>query len=93
LADIIAKVVYLLYEISRRWEIPKEIHSRILTTIQPDLGGIPTTAAVGWPDSGYITSSSTTWSASMWINMLEVGHARSKETTILNMIEWIDASE
>ena len=25
--------------------------------------------------------------------MLEAGHARSKETTILDMIEWIGASE
>jgi hypothetical protein len=33
-----------------------------------------------------------TWSASMRINMLEAGHARSKEATILNMIEWMDAS-
>ena len=46
LADIIAKVVHLLYEISRRWEVPKEIHSRILTTIQPSLGETPATAAV-----------------------------------------------
>ena len=29
----------------------------------------------------------------MWINMLEAGHARSKEATILNMIEWMGASE
>jgi len=29
----------------------------------------------------------------MWINMLEAGHARSKEVTILNMIEWMGASE
>ena len=29
----------------------------------------------------------------MWINMLEAGHARSKEATILNMIEWIGTSE
>ncbi|KAE8441969.1 hypothetical protein EG329_004136 [Mollisiaceae sp. DMI_Dod_QoI] len=94
LADMIAKVVHLLYEMSRRWEIPKQIHSRIFTTIQPGLGGTPATAAVvGRPDSAYITSNSTTWSASMWINMLEAGHARSKETTILNMIEWMGASE
>jgi hypothetical protein len=29
----------------------------------------------------------------MWINMLEAGHAHSKEATILNMIEWIGALE
>src|SRR5438876_5445534 len=29
----------------------------------------------------------------MWINMLEAGHACSKEATILNMIEWMGASE
>jgi hypothetical protein len=29
----------------------------------------------------------------MWIHMLEAGHARSKKATILNMIEWMGASE
>jgi hypothetical protein len=29
----------------------------------------------------------------MWINILEAGHARSKEATILNIIEWIGALE
>jgi hypothetical protein len=29
----------------------------------------------------------------MWINVLEAGHARFKEATILNMIEWIGALE
>ncbi|KAH8600144.1 hypothetical protein B0O99DRAFT_611837 [Bisporella sp. PMI_857] len=29
----------------------------------------------------------------MWINMLEAGHARSKKSSIFNMIEWIGASE
>jgi hypothetical protein len=29
----------------------------------------------------------------MWINVLEAGYARSREGTILNMIEWIGASE
>jgi hypothetical protein len=91
---MIAKIVHLLHEMSRRWEIPKEIHSRILTTIQPRLGGTPATAAaVARPETVWITSSSTIWSASMWINTLEAGHARSKETTILNMIEWMGASE
>lgn len=39
------------------------------------------------------TSSSTSWSALMWINMLEAGQARSREATILNMIEWMGAAE
>ncbi|KAH8595137.1 hypothetical protein B0O99DRAFT_159895 [Bisporella sp. PMI_857] len=29
----------------------------------------------------------------MWINMLEVGHNRSRKSSIFNMIEWIGASE
>jgi hypothetical protein len=29
----------------------------------------------------------------MWINILNTGHARSKEATILNIIEWIGALE
>ncbi|KAL5318079.1 hypothetical protein ACEPPN_015183 [Leptodophora sp. 'Broadleaf-Isolate-01'] len=94
LAEMTANAVHLLYEMGRRREIPKEIHSRILTTIRPSLDGTPATpATVGPPDPALITSSSTTWSASTWINMLEAGHARSKEATILNMIEWMGASE
>ncbi|CZR68400.1 uncharacterized protein PAC_18299 [Phialocephala subalpina] len=75
-------------------EVPTKVHSRILSTLRPSLGGTPATTAVAErPDSMWITSSSTTWSASMWIKMLEAGHARSKEVTILNMIEWMGASE
>jgi len=29
----------------------------------------------------------------MWINMLEAGQAHSKKMTVLNMIEWMGASE
>ena len=94
LAEMVAKAVHIIYEMSRRQEVPLEVHSRILTTIRPTLGETPaTTTTVGRPDSICITSSSTTWSASMWINMLEAGYARSKEATILNMIEWMGASE
>jgi hypothetical protein len=71
-----------------------EVHSRILSTLRPSLSGAPATTAVAErPGSMWIASSPTTWSASMWINMLEAGHARSKEVTILNMIEWIGTSE
>ena len=71
-----------------------EVHSRILSTLRPSLSGAPATTAVAErPGSMWIASSPTTWSASMWINMLEAGHARSKEATILNMIEWMGASE
>jgi len=93
LADMVANAVHIIYEMSRRREVPTEVHLRILNTIQPGLGGTPATDAVGRSNSVWITSSPITWSASMWINMLEAGHARSKETTILNMIEWMGASE
>lgn len=94
LIDMVAKAVHIIYEMSRRQEVPTEVHSRILSTLRPSLGGTPAMAAVAErPGSIWISSSSTTWSASMWINMLEAGHARSKEATILNMIEWMGASE
>jgi len=94
LINMVANAVHIIYEMSRRQEVPTEVHSRILSTLRPSLGGTtPTTAVAGRPGSMWVASSSTTWSASMWIKMLEAGHARSKETTILNMIEWIGASE
>ncbi|KAH8772435.1 hypothetical protein F5882DRAFT_505910 [Hyaloscypha sp. PMI_1271] len=88
LTDMVAKAVHIIYEMSRRQEVPTEVHSRILSTLRPSLGGTPATTAVAErPGSMWIASTPTTWSASMWINVLEAGHARSKEVTILNMIE------
>ncbi|KAH7305381.1 hypothetical protein BKA65DRAFT_543965 [Rhexocercosporidium sp. MPI-PUGE-AT-0058] len=61
LAEITASAIHLLYEMGRRREIPKEIHSRILTTIRPSLNGTPATpATIGPPDPTLIKSSSTT---------------------------------
>ncbi|KIM93127.1 hypothetical protein OIDMADRAFT_138353 [Oidiodendron maius Zn] len=94
LTDMVAKAVHIIYEMSKRQEAPTEIHSTILNTLRPNLGGTSTPAVVAeQPGSMWTTSSSTAWSASMWIKMLEAGHARSKETIILNMIEWMGASE
>jgi hypothetical protein len=79
---------------SRHQEIPTKVHSTILSTIKSGLGGRDApTATAERPDSLWGTSSSTIWSASMWIRTLEAGHARSKEVTILNMIECMGASE
>ena len=94
LTDMVAQVVHVIYEMSSRQEVPTEVHSGILSTLESGLSGTPTTATVAdRPDSIWITSSSATWSVSMWISMLEAGHARSKKVTILNMIEWMGASE
>ena len=94
LVNMVAKAVHLMYEMSRRQEVPTKVHSRILRTLRSGLGGTPaTTTVTERPDSMWTTSSSTTWSASMWINMLEAGHARSKEVSILNMIELMGASK
>lgn len=96
LTNMVAKVVHLMYEMSRRQEVPTKVHSKILSTLQSGLGRAPAILPLAErpdPDSLWITSSSTTWSTSMWINILEAGHARSKEVTILNMIEWMGASE
>ncbi|CZR60272.1 uncharacterized protein PAC_10168 [Phialocephala subalpina] len=39
LANMVAKAVHTVYEMSRRHEVPIEVYSRILTTIRPSLGG------------------------------------------------------
>lgn len=84
---MVAKAVHLMYEMSRRQEVPTKVHARILSTLRSGLRGIQANTTVAErPDSMWIT-------ASMWINMLEAGHARSKEITILNIIEWMSASE
>ena len=71
-----------------------EVHLRILSTLRPSLSRAPTTTTmVERLGSMWITSSLTTWLASMWINMLEAGYTCSKEATILNMIEWMGALE
>ncbi|KAH8588045.1 hypothetical protein B0O99DRAFT_640250, partial [Bisporella sp. PMI_857] len=93
-ADMVAKAIHIIYGMSRRREVPTEVHLKILTTIRP--GHDETQAivvAMQCPDSILITSSPKFWPASMWINILEAGHARSKGITILSMIEWIGASE
>lgn len=94
LTNMVAKAVHLLYKLSRRQEVPTKIHSRILTTLQPNLGGSPASTAVAEREGSiWNAAGSTSWSASMWINMLEAGQARSREATILNMVEWMGASE
>jgi hypothetical protein len=91
---MVAKAVHIIYKMGKRWEQPKQVHSSILATLRPSLGETPdTTTAVGRPDSVWTTSSSTIWSASMWIDVLEAGQARSKEGTIFKMIECIGASD
>lgn len=90
----VAKAIHLIHDMSKRREVPTKIHSGTLGSLRSGLSSVPATAAVAdWPKYTWATSSSTTWSASMWINTLEAGHACAKEVTILNMIEWMGASE
>lgn len=94
LIGIVIEVAHLIYKMSRRQELPTKVHSRILGALQPSLCGLPASTSVAERgDSLWNTSSSTSWSASMWINMLEAGQARSRKATILNIIEWMGASE
>ncbi|TVY15624.1 hypothetical protein LARI1_G009016 [Lachnellula arida] len=94
LTEMIAKAVHLIYEMSNCQEIPTEVHSSILSTLRPGLGKTTNlTSMAERSGSVWITNSPTTWSASMWINMLEAGHTRSKKVTILNMVVWMGASE
>ena len=91
---MVAKAVHIIYEMSRRQEVLTGVYSKILSILRPSLSRTPATIAITErPDSMWITSTPTTWSASMWFNMLEAGYARSKEVTILNMIEYIGALE
>jgi len=88
LTDMAAKAVHIIYEISRRQEVLTEVHSRILSILQPSLSRVPAITTIAErPGSMWIASSPITWLASIWINILEAGHARSKEATILNIIE------
>jgi hypothetical protein len=92
--DMVAKAVHTIYDMSRRQEVPTAVHSKILSTLRPSLSGTPiTTDMAERPGPVWIINSPTTWSATMWINMLDAGHARSKEVTVLNMIEWMGASK
>ena len=66
LTDIVAKAVYIIYEMSRRQEVSMEVHSTILSIPQPNLYGTLTPAAVmERPGSVWIKSSPTAWSASI----------------------------
>ncbi|KAH8600160.1 hypothetical protein B0O99DRAFT_590551 [Bisporella sp. PMI_857] len=87
---MVTEVTYLISQMSRRKEIPTELHSNILTMILDETPATPTT--VDCSGCIWITNSPQAWSASMWLNMLEAGNARSKEGTIRKMLEWIGAS-
>ena len=52
LVNIVAKVVYLMYEMSRRQEVLTKVYLRILRTLRSGLGGTPATTTVAErPDS------------------------------------------
>lgn len=87
LKSMISHSVNVISKISKRQKVSAEVHLKIVRTIQHSLA----TAAVKQPNSIETTSGAT--SASTWINILDAGEARSKKTTILNMMEWIGAAE
>ncbi|KAG9228242.1 hypothetical protein BJ875DRAFT_447053 [Amylocarpus encephaloides] len=92
ICDMVAKTIQIIHTMSNRQELPSEAHSKILSTLRPSLDTTLTVPAVAErviPS----TSSSTSWSPSMWINMLEAAEAHSREAIILNMIERMGASK
>jgi hypothetical protein len=73
---------------SRRQEVLIEVYSRIFSILRSSFSRIPAiTAIVERLGSIWIASSLITWLAFIWINILEVDYTRSKEITILNIIE------
>jgi hypothetical protein len=92
ISDMVAKTIQIIHAMSNRQELPSKAYSKILSTLRPSLDitlTVPAVAEGGIPS----TSSSTSWSPSMWINMLETGEAHSREAIILNMIERMGASK
>jgi hypothetical protein len=83
LMDIILKAVRVIYQFNKYPHgVPREVHSRILQTLQKDRQG-----AIG-------ASNLNQWSdGSMWMRVLEMGSSENQKVTILNMLEYMGAWE
>jgi hypothetical protein len=49
LTNMIAKAVHLMYKMSKHQEVPSKVHSSIISTLRPSLGGTPATTTVRIP--------------------------------------------
>jgi hypothetical protein len=82
--DIVIEAVRAIYQCSRyKDELPRDVYSRILSTLQRDHNEATSRRN---PDSD--------WSdGSIWKHILEAGEARSRRSTIFNMLEYMGAWE
>lgn len=88
--DMVAQAVHVMHKMTKRQSVPASVHSNILKTLRPNLRDTSAMATIERDNTIWLAG---TWSATMWITMLEAGQARSRESTILNMIEWMGASK
>ena len=82
--DIVIEAVRAIYQCSRyKDELPRDVYSRILSTLQSDHNEATSRRS---PDSD--------WSdGSIWKHILEAGEARSRRSTIFDMLEYMGAWE
>lgn len=82
--DIVIEATRAIYQCcSHKDELPRDVYSRILSTLQSDDG-----EAIGG------ASSDSDWSdGSMWRQILEGGESRTRRSTILNMLEYMGVWE
>lgn len=83
LGDMITEGVRIVCQLCRhQHELPREVYSRILLTLQSDRKVIST------------ASSGNDWSdGAMWVRMLEAGESRNCKTTVFKMLEYMGAWE
>ena len=83
LMDMILEAVRVIHQFSKYPHgVPREVHSRILQTLQKDHQ-----EAIG-------ASNLNQWSdGSMWMQVLDMGSSENQKVTILNMLEYMGAWE
>jgi hypothetical protein len=92
LRDFLGEMVDVISAMSTsRDEALKGTHSAILRSLQAGVHLVSKDTGVGQSSNIWATDP-TAWSGHMWINLLEVGEARSQKTTIFNMIGYMGAS-
>jgi hypothetical protein len=83
LMDMILEAVRVIHQLSKYPQgVPREVHSRILTTLRAD------------HQEALMPSSLNQWSdGSIWMKVLEMGSSENQKVTILNMLEYMGAWE
>ena len=81
LKDMIIEAVGVIHQLCKcQHELPREVYSRILLTLQNNHEAIRVESS-NWSDGA------------MWIRVLEAGESRTRRATIFNMLEYMGAWE